>query len=208
MSVRDALLNRKPLPMPPGRFRGAGIYAIYYAGPFEQYRRISEQNQDGQFNCPIYVGKAVPKGSRKGGLIQNPENSMALASRLKHHADTINSATNLDLKDFSCRCLVVDDIWIPLGETYMIEKFQPVWNKVVEGFGIKTPGRRRKDQYTSIWDTIHPGRKFVTSLGLPPHPKSAAQILNEIETYLALPAGEKAKVQVKDDGDDEEESGE
>lgn len=99
----------------------------------------------------------------------------------------------------------LDDIWIPLGETYMIEKFQPVWNKIVEGFGIKTPGRRRKDQYTSLWDTIHPGREFVTKLGLPPNPKSADQIFKEVENYLAMPPEEKAKVPVMDFGEPEEE---
>jgi hypothetical protein len=191
--------------MPPGKFKGAGIYAIYYIGPFEQYGRVTEQNMDGRFSCPLYVGKAVPKGSRKGGLIKDPQNSTALADRLKHHADSIQAATNLELEDFFFRCLVVEDIWTPLGETYMIERFQPVWNKVVEGFGIKTPGRRRKDQYTSLWDTIHPGRKFVIDLGLPRNPKSAAQILKEVEDYLAMPQEEKAEVPVKDNGDPEEE---
>lgn len=206
VSVREALLKQKPLPMPPDTFTGAGIYAIYYLGSFAPYKRISDQNKNGRFNCPIYVGKAVPKGSRKGGLIKDARNSTALADRLKQHAESIQAATNLSLKDFRFRYLVVDDIWIPLGETYMIEKFQPVWNRVVEGFGIKTPGRRRREQYTSLWDTIHPGRKFVTDLGLPPHPKNAAQILKEVEDYLAMPPEEKAKV--KDDGEPEEENGE
>jgi len=206
VSVREALLKQKPLPMPPGKFKGAGVYAIYYVGPFKQYRHVTDQNKNDQFNCPIYVGKAVPKGSRKGGLIKDPQNSTALADRLKHHADSIQAATNLDLRHFFFRCLVVEDIWIPLGETYMIEKFQPVWNKVVEGFGIKTPGKRRKGRYTSLWDTIHPGRKFVTNLGLPPHPKRPAQIFKEVEDYLAMPQEEKAKVPTEDDGEPEEES--
>lgn len=115
------------------------------------------------------------RGRARVASSKDPQNSTALADRLKHHADSIEAATNLDLKDFFFRCLVVEDIWIPLGETYMIEKFQPVWNKVVEGFGIKTPGKRRKAQYTSLWDTIHPGRKFVTNLGLPPHPGREGQ---------------------------------
>ena len=208
VSVRDALLEQKPLPLPPGNITGAGIYAIYYTGSFKQYARVADQNNGGKFPCPIYVGKAVPKGSRKGGIVKNPEKSTALANRLKHHADSIEAAENLRLKDFFFRCLVVDDIWIPLGETFMIERFQPVWNKVVEGFGIKTPGKRRKDQYTSLWDTIHPGRKFVSKLGLPPHPKGAAEILKEIAEYLSLPQSEQAKVPVSDDGGLEEEDGE
>lgn len=134
-----------------------------------------------------YVGKPVPKGSRKSGLV-------------KHHADSIQAATNLNLKDFHFRYLVVDDIWIPLGETYMIEKFQPVWNMKVDGFGNKTPGERRKTQYTSLWDTVHPGRSYVTHLNLPPNPKTAAQILKEMEEYLEMPQEEKAKFPVVDDG--------
>lgn len=84
----------------------------------------------------------------------------------------------------------------------MIEKFQPVWNKVVEGFGIRTPGKRRKDQYTSLWDTIHTGRSFVTNLGLPQNPKTADQILREIAEYAAMPTEEKAQIPVKEDGGD------
>lgn len=208
MSVRDALLDQPVLPMPPGKFPGAGIYAIYYIGAFKQYRQIADLNKDNKFACPIYVGKAVPKGSRKGGLINDPKGAVALAPRLKHHADSIQAANNLRIEDFFFRCLVVDDIWIPLGETYMIEKFQPVWNKVVEGFGIKTPGVRRKGQYASLWDTIHPGRAFVTNLGLPPNPKGAQQILKEVSDYLSMPQEEKAKVPVKDQGDTAEENSE
>jgi hypothetical protein len=88
----------------------------------------------------------------------------------------------------------------------MIERFQPVWNKVVEGFGIKTPGKRRKDQYTSLWDMIHPGRQFVSKLGLPPNPKIADQVLREVEEYLAMPAEEKAKMPIKEVGDPSDET--
>jgi hypothetical protein len=207
VSVRDALLKRQVLRMPPRKFKGAGIYAIYYSGDFEPYKPIAELNKDRRFECPIYVGKAVPKGSRKGGLIKDPNASTALSARLKHHAESIRAATNLKIEDFFFRYLVVDDIWIPLGETYMIEKFQPLWNKVVAGFGIKTPGKRRKGQYTSLWDMIHPGRKFVSTLGLPANPRGAAQILAEVENYLSMPPAEKAKVPVKDAGT-EDESGE
>jgi hypothetical protein len=49
------------------KFDGAGIYAIYYTGPFQAYRKISELNSKGVFRAPIYIGKAVPAGARKGG---------------------------------------------------------------------------------------------------------------------------------------------
>jgi Eco29kI restriction endonuclease. len=206
VSVREALLNRRVLKMPPGKFRGAGIYAIYYTGDFGAYKPIADLNRDHRFECPIYVGKAVPKGSRKGGIIKDPKASTALSSRLQHHSESIKAATNLKIEDFFFRYLVVDDIWIPLGETYMIERFQPIWNKVITGFGIKTPGKRRKDQYTSLWDMIHPGRKFVTNLGLPSNPKTAGEILSDVDAYLSMAQEEKAKVPIKEMGDPEEEN--
>lgn len=215
-SVREALLKAPILAMTDlvvksklrysNKFDGAGIYAIYYVGSFLAYTSIASQNIGGKFESPIYVGKAVPEGSRKGGLLDKETPTSALFERLKLHAQGIQEVSNLELSHFHCRSLIVDDIWIPLGETYMIHTFQPLWNKVVPGFGIKTPGKRRKDQYASLWDTIHPGRKFVRRLGLPPNPKSEEKILREIEDYLAMPQLEKAKVPVKDDGGPEDES--
>ncbi|MBL8260560.1 MAG: Eco29kI family restriction endonuclease, partial [Candidatus Competibacteraceae bacterium] len=46
---------------------------------------------------------------------------VALRDRLRQHATSIDQAENLELGDFHYRCLVVDDIWIPLGENMMIE---------------------------------------------------------------------------------------
>lgn len=214
VSVREALLKRPVAPMSEllvkhkskhvNKFFGAGIYAIYYVGDFPAYKPVSDQNQDEKFSTPIYVGRAVPKGSRKGGVIVGIEKTVALFDRLKIHAQSIQEVTNLDLADFFFRWLEVDDIWIPLGETYMIERFQPVWNKKLDGFGNKTPGVRRKDQYMSPWDTVHPGRSYVSKLKLPANPKTAEQLIQLIDGYLALPTEEKAKLPVVDDGSVEE----
>ncbi len=207
ISVRDALLKQKPEtfePQPP-RFSGAGIYTIYYTGAFPPYERIAEQNRDGKFDQPIYVGKAVPAGARKGGIRKKSVKPAAnLHSRLHEHAKSIRAAANLRIEDFYFRYLTVDDIWIPLGKAYIIDKFEPLWNKVVEGFGIHTPGTRRKGQYTSRWDTLHPGRDFVSKLELPPNPKTAEEIIQEIDAYLTLPPEEQAKLPVKEDGSDED----
>lgn len=202
LSIRDALLKQIPIVMPPDSFNGVGIYAIYYVGSFAPYERLAKLNRNDQFACPIYVGKAVPKGSRKGGLLKDPRGSTELSTRLRQHAESIKSASNLRIQDFFFRYLIVDDIWIPLGEAYMIETFQPVWNKIVEGFGIKTPGKRRSGQYTSLWDTIHPGRSFVKQLGLPPNPKSAEEMLRDVEEYLAMTDEERAKVPISTTGDE------
>jgi Eco29kI restriction endonuclease len=211
ISVREALLRRPALPMAELllrgpkhrdlRFPGAGIYAIYYVGDLPLYEPVAQGNKNDQFASPIYVGKAVPKGSRKGGIVKSEKPSSALCDRLRIHASGIDSATNLEIGDFYFRYLVVDDIWIPLGETYMIEGFRPIWNYIVAGFGIKTPGKRRKDQFTSLWDTVHPGRPFVLSLGLPPNPKTVIDIERDVNAFFTLPAELKAQLLVKDDGD-------
>ena len=166
VSVADALLQREPVRLPPDRFDGAGVYAIYYAGDFEPYKVIAEANRENRFSRPVYVGKAVPPGRRKGGLdsIENP--GPVLSARLRQHANSIEQANNLDLKDFWCRHLVVDDIWIPLGESLLIARFAPVWNKLIDGFGNHDPGRGRRNQARSPWDVFHPGRPWADSLRL------------------------------------------
>lgn len=143
---------------------GAGIYALYYTGDFKPYAPISQGNRGGEFTIPIYVGKAIPKGGRKGGLGADATKGKALADRLGQHAQSIIECQNLDIKDFFYRHLIVDDIWIPLGENMLIETFKPLWNRVIDGFGNKDPGRRRATQYKSPWDILHPGRRFAEKL--------------------------------------------
>jgi hypothetical protein len=110
---------------------------------------------------PIYVGKAVPSGSRKGGFGLGENPGRVLFGRLGEHLTSIKAATNLDVKDFQCRYLVADDIWIPLGEALLIDQFSPVWNRVLDGFGNHTPGAGRFKQQRSRWDTLHPGRSWA-----------------------------------------------
>ena len=164
-SVAEALLLRPiALLTQTADLAGAGVYAIYYTGAFEAYAPVAEKNATGNFDQPIYVGKAVPKGARKGGLAFDASKGRALRDRLRQHAASIDEATNLDLGDFHFRSLVVDDIWIPLGENMMIEQFKPIWNLVIDGFGNKDPGKRRATQYRSPWDVLHPGRQFAAKL--------------------------------------------
>lgn len=144
---------------------GAGVYVIYYTGNFAPYAPLAKLNVEGAFRQPIYIGKAIPKGGRKGGLTEDTSSSgTALRMRLNQHAKSIEESENLDLADFHYRALVVDDIWIPLGENMLIEMFTPVWNRVIDGFGNKDPGNRRAMQYVSPWDVMHPGRKFAAKL--------------------------------------------
>jgi hypothetical protein len=165
-SIEVELLTRTADPLASADYiRGAGVYAIYYTGDFPAYAPIAAQNIGNRFVLPIYVGKAIPKGGRKGGLSKTASiPSRALAERLRQHASSIDEAENLDINDFWVRHLVVDDIWIPLGENMLIETFKPVWNRAIDGFGNKDPGRRRATQYKSPWDVVHPGRKFADKL--------------------------------------------
>ena len=183
-SLAEAMLKRPAcLVPPPERFEGAGIYALYYAGDFKSYEPIAKENRGKDPMSPIYIGKAVPPGARKGGFGLGADPGAALLKRLTEHAKSINEVENLDLKDFSCRYLVCDDIWIPLGEALLIERFQPPWNVLVTGFGIHTPGKGRKNQVKSRWDTLHPGRMLASDL--PANPQSEDQILSLLADLLA-----------------------
>jgi hypothetical protein len=128
-SVARALLARPVVTLPPSEsFIGAGLYALYYTGDFPAYRRIAEQNSHDAWALPIYVGKAVPAGARKGGYGLGAAPGEVLYRRLCEHALSIQQTANLALSDFRCRYLVVDDIWIPLGESLLISMFVPLWN--------------------------------------------------------------------------------
>src|SRR5215831_10169156 len=99
-SVAAALLKRPVGPLSPHeQFTGAGIYAIYYYGAFEQYRPIAEKNRHWDPAQPIYVGKAVPPGARKGGFGLGSAPGPAIFKRLREHARSIEEADNLRLTD-------------------------------------------------------------------------------------------------------------
>ncbi len=163
-SVADALLARPVVNLPPEPFLGAGVYAIYYAGSFAPYQQIARSNRDSSYVVPIYVGKAVPSGARKGGYGLDSNPGDALSRRLREHAASIEQANNIQLGDFRCRHLVVDDIWIPLGESLLIDRFSPIWNTLIDGFGNHDPGSGRRNQARSRWDVLHPGRIWADRL--------------------------------------------
>lgn len=165
-SIESEILNRPVFSLSSvDHISGAGVYVIYYNGEFAPYKPIAAMNVDQKFVSPIYVGKAIPKGGRKGGLSKDASKGKALADRLRQHASSIEDSENLNLSDFYVRHLVVDDIWIPLGENILIESFRPIWNLAIDGFGNKDPGNRRSKQYKSPWDVLHPGRRFAVKLG-------------------------------------------
>jgi len=89
----------------------------------------------------------------------------------------------LFLDGHCCRYLTADDIWIPLGESLLIEIFKPVWNVVIEGFGNHDPGKGRQKQVKSPWDTVHAGRSWAATL--PDHPRSARELQKVIVDFFA-----------------------
>ena len=126
--------------MPPDPFDGPGVYTIYYDGTFAPYAGLGER--------PIYVGKADGR----------------LHSRLTDHAGSIDAARNLALPDFGCRWLVIEPVWIGLTEQILIGRYDPVWNRVLKGFGNHHQGGGRRGQARSLWDTMHPGRHWAETM--------------------------------------------
>jgi hypothetical protein len=180
-SIANAITSQAPVPL--GKletFDGAGIYALYYLGDFEYYRPISIINKK-DFRQPIYAGKAVPEGARKGGMGLDVPSGPFLYKRLNEHRKSIEAVKNLRIEDFYCRYLIVDDIWIPLGESLLIEIHQPLWNYALDGFGNHDPGSGRYNQQISPWDTLHPGRQWASKL----QPgKSIADITSAINDFF------------------------
>jgi len=181
ISIANAIFEQKIIPLNTLQsFTGAGIYAIYYKGNFPTYNKITIKNKD-DFVQPIYAGKAVPEGARKGGLGLDVQIGENLYKRLIEHKKSIEAVENLDINDFFCRFLLVDDIWIPLGESLLIEKTKPLWNIVVDGFGNHDPGSGRYNQQISAWDTIHPGRSWAKKLQ---KGKTEKEIIDQINNFL------------------------
>ena len=135
---------------------GPGIYSLFYSGDMAVYEPIAAGVQ------PIYVGKAVTPGSRKGASVD--ESNPALQRRIHEHAKSIRQADNLEVSDFSCRYLAVVPVWITLAERFLIQYYRPVWNLCLDGFGDHDPGKGRRNSQRSWWDTLHPGREWASRL--------------------------------------------
>ncbi len=162
--IKDAIrfFNGTPVysyPLP--KFDGPGVYAIYAITRTGVYKHFGAVNRT-DYCLPIYVGKAVPPGWRKGRL--QASGTGALCNRLNEHRRGIASCKRLGVKDFHCRFAIMEDEasdLISALESALIRKYNPLWNTVVDGFGNHTPGEGRWDQAKSDWDVIHPGRTWA-----------------------------------------------
>lgn len=164
------------------RFLGVGVYGLYYHGDFSLYRQLAQKSVSLQI--PIYAGKAVPTGWRSGrsSAVSEPK----LYHRLIEHRRSISAAENLNVSDFSCRFIILEnlesDLIVPV-ESELIRRSQPLWNTVVEGFGNHDPGKGRYNQAASEWDVVHPGRQWVQKLsGTIPE---IARVQAKIADYMA-----------------------
>ncbi len=150
--------------LPPPRFVGCGVYTLYYVGEYALYRRFAAANRP---TCghPIYVGKAVPAGRRKGRSVDSA--SAALHRRLMEHARSIEEGAHLATRGFRCRFMILEgsvtDLIVPV-ESELIRRFAPLWNSAIDGFGNHDPGSGRYEQAPSEWDVLHPGRPWVERL--------------------------------------------
>jgi hypothetical protein len=161
--LRQRLEASALLTFPPGRFRGAGLYALYYIGnSIPEYQLLSREFEQSR-EIPIYVGKAEA-GNSSYGYEPNYE-ATKLYDRIIKHANSVseiensNGTGNLRRADFRVKLLSLDDAWIVLGERALLRAYRPVlWNSIVNGFGSNSPGTARNNP-RSAWDTMHPGRE-------------------------------------------------
>lgn len=184
--IKDTIrfFNGTPIqPMPPiEAFDGAGVYALYYVGKRGMYRTFHEINRL-EYKQPIYVGKAVPRGWRQGRAFDS--SSSELYRRLCDHSKSIRLAENLDLSDFLCRFMILENAasnLIGTVEAALIRHYQPLWNCIVDGFGNHDTGSGRYNQEMSEWDLIHPGRSWATNCA--PSSKSKSVIVESIRMYF------------------------
>ncbi|MFJ8040292.1 Eco29kI family restriction endonuclease [Kitasatospora sp. NPDC096147] len=176
LTSRDAVqLDRVP------RFNGCGIYALYYAGDHELYGPISSD----QFEVPIYVGKADPSGGRKGVTVGEAWEGNPLWSRLGNHSRKIDKASDLNVQDFFARYLPADDLFTPMAERLMIRDLRPVWNVVLEGFGVNRQGSGREGkQLRPKWHEVHTGVDWAD--GMTAQPGGPEPLRQQVRAHLEL----------------------
>lgn len=183
VSLVRELMDRAPERLPLDvAIAGPGVYALFYDGDFEPYATLRSRDA----THPIYVGKAVPPGARKGATTAD-ESAPVLHRRLREHAGSLEAAVNLRAEDFACRYLVVVPLWITMAERFLIEHYQPCWNVCVEGFGLHDPGKGRHQGRRSWWDTLHLGRSWAEHLQPRGEAEARARLRDFTRGGLATP---------------------
>lgn len=169
---------------PPENFAGTGVYALYYIGRNELYRPLYDANRT-EFKQPIYVGKAVPSGWRQARVRSTGDSSHELFRRLCDHANSIHCAENLDIADFFCRFMILENAasdMIGTVEAALIRCYKPLWNSCIDGFGNHDPGKGRYRQAKSDWDILHRGREWAERCT--GETSSVKEIEDKVQAYL------------------------
>ena len=175
VSLVRELMGRSPARLPLAtRFGGPGVYALFYDGDFKPYATLRSPDA----TRPMYVGKAVPPGARKGATPAD-HSAPTLYNRIRQHTGSLEAAANLCVEDFTCRYLVVVPLWITMAERFLIEHYQPCWNVSIEGFGLHDPGKGRLQGLRPWWDTLHPGRPWAARL----QPRSETEARDRLRAF-------------------------
>ncbi len=167
----------------PAKFRGTGVYALYYNGQTGVYKAYGKLNRT-SYGHPIYVGKAVPNGWRQARAVDDPNiQASELRSRLAEHSKNIDKVSGIELADFMCRFVILEGAasdMIGTIEAALIKLHRPLWNTRMDGFGNHNPGKGRFEQAKSDWDVMHVGRDWAEQCnGLPNTVESVLKNVNQ-----------------------------
>lgn len=180
-NVVDELMRRGPFKLPlTEKFKGAGVYALFYIGDQPDYADVRSPDA----SRPVYVGKAVPAGARKGIRDKSTPTGPQLYNRLNQHTKSIQLGQDLSTDDFLCRFLVVEPLWIVMAEQFLITEFRPLWNTHLDGFGNHAPGKGRNEGEITWWDARHPGRPWASKLRQTRSKEQAAARVREYQDLL------------------------
>jgi len=131
---------------------------------------------------PSTSGKLSLKDREKALIQKKGEQSTKLYARLCNHARSIKQTQALKPEDFTCRYLVVEETWIGLCESLLIQTSAPLWNSKLDGFGRNPQGKNRKDGI-SPWHAFHSGRDFKSESK--PSDALLAKLTTDVAVFMA-----------------------
>jgi Eco29kI restriction endonuclease len=160
-----------PLASEVPKFLGSGLYAIYYRGTnVDLYKPLAG------YQIPVYAGQGASSNSATGNKKKEAD---PVSRRLDDHRTSIIDG-HLPIAEFRFRALLMPDVHANLGENALRVGYQPVWNRILTGFGGHEQGQKTRTGAKSRWDTVHPGRK--RSFGSEPH--DPAELSHQVKDHI------------------------